>query len=167
MPHGSVCVLNMHSQAHPLTIRHRRTRRELRDLRKSDFVVDVTLWTQLILSLLPSNIYKNHFKDRGTSEEYSSTSHPQLVTAWAVLPTFHHGCIYCQDAASYCQQRGVPADSQRGSQEGLPHGGHGLLLHHVLHCGENTLMVLFWCDRLKLCGLIVAFEWNLGDWTCS
>lgn len=47
------------------------------------------------------------------------------------------GIFYCQDAASHRQQPGVPAYGQCGSKERLPHGGHGLLLHHVLHSGER------------------------------
>lgn len=54
----------------------------------------------------------------------------------------HHGRIHRQDAASYSQQPGVPAHGQRGGQEGLPHGGHGLLLHHVLHSGKRTLTLM-------------------------
>ena len=50
----------------------------------------------------------------------------------------HHGCFYCQDAASDGQQPGLPSRGQRGCQEGLPYGGYGLLLHHVLRCGENV-----------------------------
>lgn len=74
--------------------------------------------------------------------------------------SLQHGCIYCQDAASHSQQPGVPAYSQPGCQKGLPHGGHGLLLHHVLHCGENSYML--WNESLT-----VIFEWILSDWTCS
>ena len=73
------------------------------------------------------------------------------------LLALHHGCVYCQDAASYSQQSGVPACSQRGHQEGLPHGGHGLLLHDVLHRGENAAMALFRYHGLKMCCLVVMF----------
>lgn len=61
--------------------------------------------------------------------------------------TSNDGIFYCQDAASHRQQPGVPAYGQCGSKERLPHGGHGLLLHHVLHSGERILSVNFKINR--------------------
>lgn len=48
----------------------------------------------------------------------------------------HNGSVYRQDVAAHHQQFGVSACRQCGRQEGLPHGGHGLFLHNVLHSGK-------------------------------
>lgn len=109
------------------------------------------------------------FQQTKTEELLKPTGHlliyePRVVKVFDLL-SIHNGCIYCQDAAAYSQQPGVPACSQCGCQEGFPHGGHGLLLHHVLHCGERHThthctdgyscckefycLALYSCSRLK------------------
>lgn len=60
------------------------------------------------------------------------------ITCQPVASLSSHGRLHRQDAASNSQQPGVPAYSQRCCQKGLPHGGNGLLLHHVLRCGEKS-----------------------------
>lgn len=58
----------------------------------------------------------------------------------------HNGSTYRQDVATHHQQFGVPARSQCGRQEGLPHGGHGLFLHNVLHSGKwmGAFINVYW-----------------------
>lgn len=78
----------------------------------------------------------------------SSLSRPLLQKIWWFETTLfstnpktfylgHNGSVYRQDVAAHHQQFGVPACSQCGRQEGLPHGGHGLFLHNVLHSGKR------------------------------
>lgn len=69
-----------------------------------------------------------HFKDWGTLRAPWPTAH------------LHHGCLHRQAVASNSQQPGVPAYSQCCCQKGLPHGGNGLLFHHVLCCGKKSVV---------------------------
>lgn len=86
------------------------------------------------------------------SEGYSSTSWFDFrELSCGPLKRQQHGCVYSQDAASHSQQPGVPAHRQRGRQEGLPHGGHGLLLHHVLHSGKMVLKVFALIPEFQTC----------------
>lgn len=63
-----------------------------------------------------------------------------------------NGSVYRQDVVAHNQQSGVLARSQRGRQERLSHGGHGLFLHHVLHSGKRTTVFtvkLYFLFQLK------------------
>lgn len=82
MPHGSVCVLYMHSQAQPPTIRHTR----LTQWGKGPEDIWFYSWCQFANTAYSFfTVFKHlldEFKDWGPSEEYSSPSHLQLLTVW-------------------------------------------------------------------------------------
>lgn len=49
-----------------------------------------------------------------------------------------NGLFSCQVPPAHRQQPGLPPHRQHRSQEAVPHGGHGLLLHHVLCLGKSS-----------------------------
>lgn len=52
-------------------------------------------------------------------------------------PSPAHGDSSGQTAPADPQQPGLPSHHQHRCQETIPHGGHGLSLHHVLRGGES------------------------------
>lgn len=80
---------------------------------------------------------ENHFFNRFSKRSGGLKHIDKFSTNPEAFYLGHNGSFYRQDVAAHHQQFGVPACSQCGRQEGLPHGGHGLFLHNVLHSGKR------------------------------